>query len=143
MSGRGLAPAAVVAIVLAFPAASPGATFRGAAVDDPQTTVTLRVSKAGVVRFDYADVMVKCSNGDEIREPGAEHSTMLGEKRRFKDVIAQDLGEDTTGESFIRGRLRGRRAAGILRYGLVYEGGSCESGKVHWKARHKKSARGG
>jgi hypothetical protein len=138
MSRRALALAAVA--TLAFPAASSGAPFRGAAVDDPETPITLRVSKAGVVRFDYSNVLVKCSNGDEIREPGADHSTMLGEDNRFKDTIHQDLDQGATAQSFVKGRLWGRKAAGILRYDLAYDGGTCESGKVHWKAKRKESA---
>jgi hypothetical protein len=141
MSRRALALATVV--VLALPAAAWGTTFRGAAVEDAATPVTLRVSKAGVVRFDYSNVLVECSNGDEIREPGAQHSTMVGEENRFRDLIAQDLDEGATGESFIKGRLLGRKAVGVLKYELLYEGGSCESGKVHWKAKRKKFPRPG
>lgn len=137
MSSRGLALA--TAAMLAFPAAASGTTFRGSAVDDPATVVTLRVSKAGVVRFDYTDVMVSCSNGDDVREPGADHSTMLGDNARFSDTIDQELApENAKGKSFVKGHLRGRKAAGVLAYDLLYDGGECHSGNVRWKAHRKK-----
>jgi hypothetical protein len=87
--------------------------------------------------------MVDCSSGDQIREPGGEHSTTLGEKDKFRDTIEQDLDDGATATSYVRGRIRGRRARGIVEYDLVYEGGECHSGKVRWKAKHKKFSRRG
>ena len=141
MTRRALCLAA--ALALALPAAASATTFRGAAVDDPATTVTLHVSKSGVVAFDYSDVMVSCSNGDAVREPGAEHSTTLGADDRFKDVIVQDLEQGATGESFVKGLVQRRKAGGVLKYSLTYEGGECHSGKVRWKAHRKKFSRAG
>ena len=135
MIGRALGLAAALALTL--PVAASATTFHGAAVDDPATTVTLRVSKAGVVGFSYSDVLVTCSNGDEVREPGADHSTTLGDDDRFKDVIEQDLEGGATGKSLVRGRIRGRRARGVLAYDLLYDGGECHSGKLRWKAKRK------
>ena len=135
MKARCLALASGLALVL--PAASSAATFRGEAVDDPQTAVTLRVSKAGVVSFDYTGVLVECSNGDRVREPGAEHSTMLGDDLRFSDTITTDLPDHAQGKSFVKGRLRGRKAVGALSYDLLYDGGECHSGKVRWKAHRR------
>lgn len=129
--GLGLAPAASATM------------FHGAGVDDPQMTVTLRVSKAGVVHFDYAEIAVDCSNGDRVREPGAKHSTMLGESNRFSNTVVQDLSGGASASSSVKGRVRGRRAGGIVAYDLFYEGGECHSGRVRWKARHKNVAHGG
>jgi hypothetical protein len=138
MTGRAIVLAA--ALAAAVPGIALATTFRGAAVDDSQTRVKLRITKAGVVHFDYRDVLVGCTNGDEIREPGAQHSTMLGDDGRFKDVIVQDLDGEATGESFVKGRAAGRKAWGALRYGLSYEGGECTSGKLRWKAKRKRAS---
>ena len=135
MTARAMTLALVLA--LALPAAVWATTFRGAGLEDPETTVTVRVTRAGVVRFDYSDVLVTCSNGERLREPGAEHSALLGADDRFIDTIEQQLPDGATGKSWVKGRLRHRRARGALTYDLLYEGGECHSGKLHWKARRK------
>jgi hypothetical protein len=65
---------------------------------------------------------------------------MLGDDNRFKDVIVQDLDDEATGESFVKGRTAGRKAWGVLRYSLSYEGGECTSGKLRWKAKRKRAS---
>jgi hypothetical protein len=126
----------VLAVVL-VPASHASATaFRGFAVGDHEMGVTIRVSKAGVVAFDYANVLVTCSNGDELRQPGGRHSMMLGEASRFSDTIEQEV-RSATATSQVQGRVRGGRARGSVSYDLVYEGGQCHSGEVLWRAKRK------
>ena len=128
---------AAIALAAALAAPAGAATFRGTAVDDPEMTVALRVSKAGVVFFDYAEVPVECSSGDKLREPGAEHSTTLRDNDRFSDRIEQPLDEGAEGTSSIRGYVGLRRAWGYVSYELAYPGGECHSGEIRWRAKRR------
>ena len=128
-----------ILVVAALPATALATTFRGAAVDDSELSVHVRVTKGGVVSLDYANVLVNCTNGDDLREPGAEHSAMLADDRSFRDEIDQDLEDGATGHSFVRGRVGKHKAKGVLDYDLVYDGGECDSGKLRWKAHRKKA----
>jgi hypothetical protein len=131
-----LAAAAVVALSLAAAAPAAAMTYRGAAVEDPQMSVRLQLGADGTVAFEYAKVMVECSNGESLRQPGAEHLATLGPLGRFRDTIFEEVdGGDAT--SSARGRVGKRKAKGTVSFELAYEGGECHSGAVRWKARRK------
>ncbi len=134
---RGARTLAIAAIaVLGIASVALATTYRGAGVEDDQMPVRLKVSNDGIVSFNYSDVLVTCTNGDRVREPGADHSTTLDENAKFKDTIEAEVGGGTA-TSLIKGRLKGDRAKGIVFYDLVYEGGECHSDRVEWKAKRK------
>lgn len=129
---------ALAAGALALGASDPAAatTYRGAAVDDPELTVRLQLGSDGTVAFEYAGVSVECSNGDSLRQPGAEHLSTLGPLGRFRDAISEEV-DGGTAASSVRGRVGGRKARGSLSFDLAYEGGECHSGTLRWKAKRK------
>ena len=128
----------IVAAALWLAGVAPAAamTYRGAAVDDPVLTVRLQLGTDGTVAFEYARVPVECSNGESLREPGAEHLATLGPEGRFRDAISEEVAGGTAASS-VRGRVGTRKARGSLSFDLVYEGGECHSGQLRWKARRK------
>lgn len=130
--------AALAAGALALGAPDPAAakTYRGTAVDDPQLTVRLQLGSDGTVAFEYARVPVECSNGDSLRQPGAEHLATLGPLGRFRDAISEEV-EGGTAASSVKGHVGDRKARGSLSFDLVYDGGECNSGTVRWKAKRK------
>lgn len=135
MSRMGIA---LVAGVLALAGADSAAatTYRGTAVDDPELTVRLHLGTDGTVAFEYARVPVECSNGDSLRQPGAEHLATIGSLGRFRDAISEEV-DGGTATSSVRGRVGDRKARGSLSFDLVYEGGECHSGTLRWKAKRK------
>jgi hypothetical protein len=136
LAARGLS----LAVVLLAGAVTPalGATYRGAAVDDPAMPVKLKVT-GDVVIFGYTDVLTECSDDSQIRQGGLKHSDRLGEHGRFKDRVEleEPKPEIELATSVVKGRVGVRKAAGTLSYDLVYHGGMCHSGVVEWKAKRK------
>jgi hypothetical protein len=131
-----LTAAAAAALWLGAVAPATAMTYRGAAVDDRRMSVRLQLGADGTVAFEYARVMVECSNGERLRQPGAKHLATLGPLGRFRDAIAEELA-DGSATSSARGRVGKRKAKGTVSFELVYEGGECHSGPVRWKARRK------
>ncbi len=141
-----LAPALGVAVAcLALAASAAAMTYRGSGSDDPQMSVRLQLGADETVAFEYADVLVDCSNGESVREPGAEHLTSLNELGRFRDAISEEVEGGSVASSSVRGRVGALRARGTVNFDLVYLGGECHSGSVAWRAKRKKplTARGG
>ena len=132
-SGPGLA-VAVASLALAAPAAA--TTYRGAGTGDPQMRVRLQLAADGTVAFEYAKVLVECTNDERLREPGAEHLASLNELGRFGDTVSEEVG-DGTASSSVKGRVGARKARGTVSFDLTYAGGECHSGSVPWKARRK------
>jgi hypothetical protein len=131
----GLALAVALLAVAVAPAVA--ATYRGAAVDDPEMPVKLKVTD-DVVIFDYTNVLTEC-DGSQIRQGGYKHSDRLSERGRFKDRVelTEPKPEIKLATSVVKGRVGKRKAAGTLTYDLVYHGGMCHSGVVEWKAKRK------
>jgi hypothetical protein len=139
-SGRTLA-CAVTALTLAIPAGALAAskTYRGAVVDDPETSLKLRIAKEGGARFFKAftirNLAVECEDGVEARLRGARvrGRAPLGDRGRFTTT---GEGEDKMLQ--LGGRVRARRASGTLRLsGSVKVEGvrrECRSGEVRWSA---------
>ncbi len=127
----------VVAACLALAASAAAMTYRGSGVEDPQMPVRLQIGADETVAFEYADVLVDCSNGESLPEPGAEHLTSLNEAGRFRDVVTEEV-EGGSAASSVRGRVGALRARGTVSFDLVYAGGECHSGSVAWKAKRKK-----
>jgi hypothetical protein len=135
---RLLLAAATVALWLGAAAPAGAMTFRGSAVEDPQMSVRLQLGADGTVAFEYAKVMVECSNGERLRQPGAEHLATRGPRGRFRDEISEAV-EGGNATSSARGRVGKRKAKGTVSFELSYEGGECHSGPVRWKARRKRA----
>ena len=130
--------AALIALALSLLTASiaVATTFRGAAIDDRQMRVKVRSGKDGSVSFSYSEVLVECSNGETLREPGAQHSGTLNDRNRFKDTIAEQVAGGVA-SSVVKGRIGAKKATGIVRFELTYDGGACRSGAVAWKAKRR------
>jgi hypothetical protein len=132
------APAAAVALLAIAASPSLAATYRGAAVDDEQMPVKVKLSGDDLI-FEYEHVLVECSDGSRPRQGGASHTDRLNERGRFKDHVGLDRPEPGVEKvtSVVKGKVRKRKAAGTLTYDLKYEGGECHSGVVEWKAKRK------
>ena len=142
---RRLVPAVGVAVAcLALATSAAAMTYRGSGSDDPQMRVRLQLGADETVAFEYADVLVDCSNGESLRQPGAEHLASLNELGRVRDAISEEV-QGGSAASRVRGRVGARKARGTVRFDLVYAGGECHSGAIAWKAKRKKplTARGG
>ncbi|MQA75776.1 MAG: hypothetical protein GEU88_15795 [Solirubrobacterales bacterium] len=127
ITARALALALALALVGASVASA--TVYRGAGADDARMPVKLKVLD-GVVTFSYSEVLTRCSNGDRVRYPGANHSAALRRNDRFRDTITDD-GQS----SVVRGSVGPRHATGTIRYQLAYPGGECHSGEVEWTAK--------
>ncbi len=124
-----IAVALVLALVVA--ASASASIYRGSARDDAQMSVKLALSGDSLT-FKYSNVRTGCTDGSEVRQGGAEHNTVLNELGKFKDTF--EVGGAT---SLVRGSVQGRKATGIVRFDLIYDGGECHSDKVEWKAKRK------
>ena len=129
--------ALAVAVLQASPAL--GAIYRGTGTDDPQMPVKVAVDGREVT-FRYADVLVDCSDGSQVRQGGAVHAGRLNSENRFKDTLEVE-GADTSHidltTSVVGGKVTARKAWGTVVYDLSYDGGECHSGEVRWSAKRR------
>ena len=132
-----LLAAGALAIGLAAPAQA--STYRGAGVGDPGMPVKVVVEGRNV-NFSYADVLVNCTDGSQVRQGGAVQKARLGPDGRFKDALEVE-GDDASNvdwtTSIVHGKVTEKKATGTLSYDLSYDGGDCESGEVRWVAKRR------